>query len=206
MKHIFFQCFERLKHASQLTWGSCSWSHCGLSLGMVMFLLASQTANTKAESVINRILQPSVSTRWVLEGGSIPWVLPKTTSLHSVCVLSCWPPQGPYTPPYHRRNKPSCQHPPTLYSGQSLHGSKERGKVKPMAAGTVTSTNAAKTTLILSTTDKGESWTPVKQWIIPVNFICPASSSKMLKDKNMFSELSTKKKIKEIQQVVKDPL
>lgn len=65
---------------------------------------------------------------WV---GSTPWVLPKTTSLHSVCVLSCWPPQGPYTPPYHRRNKPSYQHPPTLYSGQSLCGSKENGRVKP---------------------------------------------------------------------------
>lgn len=31
----------------------------------------------------------------------------------------------------------------------------------------------------------------VKPWIIPVNFICPASSSKMLKDKNTFTELST---------------
>lgn len=41
---------------------------------------------------------------------------------------------------------------------------------------------------VLSTTNKGESWTSVKLRNIPVNFICPASSSKMLKDKNMFSD------------------
>lgn len=128
-----------------------------------MFLLASQTA-----SVINKILQPVGCVCVCGWAGPLPWVLPKTTSLHSVCVLSCWPPQGPYTPPYHRRNTPSYQHPPTLYSGQSLHSSK--GNIR-----------------ILSKTDDGKSWRSGKRGILPVNFICPASSSKMLKEKKIFS-------------------
>lgn len=63
----------------------------------------------------------SISRSWANVRTGIPLVHPATTSRHSVCVLSCWPPQGPYTPPYHRKNKPSYQRPLTLCSGQSLY-------------------------------------------------------------------------------------
>lgn len=37
-----------------LTWESCSWSRCGLSLGMVMSLLAFQTTNTHTLIIVKK--------------------------------------------------------------------------------------------------------------------------------------------------------
>lgn len=44
----------------------------------------------------------------------------ETTSQRSACDLSCWPPQGPYTPQCHKTSTLFCPDLPILYWAQSL--------------------------------------------------------------------------------------
>lgn len=137
-----------------------------------MFLLASQTANTKAESVTKQGLQPSISTRWVL--GEDPYH--KYSQRPPVCTLCV------SSPVDHLR-------------GHILHRTTEGIRL-------LVSVHRLFAQAKVCTAAKSENseahgrWNSriheVKQSLIPVNFICPASSSKMLKDKNMITQLSTK--------------
>lgn len=141
-------------------------------------------SNCKRKSGINRILQPSISIRWVLEGDPYH----EYSQRPPVCTLCV------SSPVDHLRGHILHRTTERISLLVSIHRLFTQAKVCMEAKKEKSEThgwwNTMQTTLILSPADKGESWTSAKHWIIPVNFICPASSSKMLKDKNMFSELS----------------